>query len=196
MSIKNLCVYCGSNMGRSPDYIDQAQQFAQELVKRDIGLVYGGSSVGIMGVMADAVLAAGGRAIGILPDLLLKKELAHRNLTELHIVSSMHERKAMMIEKADGFVALPGGAGTLEEIFETWTWAQLGMHQKPCGLLNIAGYYDALGQFLDHTVEEEFIGPQHRTMLIIENDPTVLLDRFAAYVPPSVSKWITSTAQT
>jgi uncharacterized protein (TIGR00730 family) len=181
MSIKNLCVYCGSNKGRSPDYIDQAQQFAQELVKRDIRLVYGGSIVGIMGVMAD---------------LLLKKELAHRNLTELHIVSSMHERKAMIIEKADGFVALPSGAGTLEEIFETWTWAQLGMHQKPCSLLNIAGYYDALGQFLDRTVEEEFIRLQHRTMLIIENNPAVLLNRFADYMPPSVSKWITSTEQT
>jgi uncharacterized protein (TIGR00730 family) len=127
--------------------------------------------------------------IGVIPELLMKKEQAHRGLTELHLVQNMHERKAMMMEKADGFIALPGGAGTLEEFFEVWTWAQLNMHQKPCGLLNIAGYYDALVQFVDHAVEEEFIRPQHRDMLVVEEDPALLLDRYAMYEPPNVSKW-------
>lgn len=190
MTLKNICVYCGSNTGRVADYIEQARRFAQELVRRDIGLVYGGSSIGLMGAVADAVLAEGGRVTGVIPEVLMKKEMAHRHLTELHVVPSMHERKMMMADKADGFVAMPGGAGTLEEIFETWTWAQLGIHQKPCGLLNIAGYYDKLGQFLDHTVEEAFMRPQHRSMLIIESDPAALLDRYADYTPPTVSKWI------
>src|SRR5690606_23334523 len=154
MTIKNLCVYCGSNAGNRPDYVEGAQTLARELVSRDIGLVYGGASVGIMGALADAVLAAGGRVIGIIPDGLLNKEIGHHDLTELHIVASMHERNTMMAERSDGFIALPGGAGTLEEIFETWTWAQLGMHQKPCGLLNIAGYYDQLAGFLDHAVDQ------------------------------------------
>lgn len=190
MPLKQICVYCGSNGGRLPEYIDQARAFGRELVKRDIGLVYGGAAVGIMGAVADAVMEAGGHAVGIIPESLMQKELAHRGLSELHVVQSMHERKTMMAEKADGFVALPGGAGTLEEIFETWTWAQLGMHKKPVGLLNIAGYYDALAVFLDHTVEEAFMRPQHRAMLAIENDPAALLDRFASYEPPTVSKWI------
>ncbi len=190
MPLKQICVYCGSNGGRQPEYLEQARAFGQELVKRDIGLVYGGAAVGLMGAVADAVMQAGGRAVGVIPANLMQKELAHHGLTELHVVQSMHERKAMMAELADGFVALPGGAGTLEEIFETWTWAQLGMHQKPCGLLNIAGYYDDLARFLDHTVAEAFMRPQHRAMLAIESDANALLDRFAAYEPPTVSKWI------
>lgn len=190
MALQNLCVYCGSNPGRLSEYTTQARAFAHELVQRGLGLVYGGASIGIMGVVADAVMAEGGRAIGIIPEALMKKELAHRSLTELHVVKSMHERKTMMAEKADGFVALPGGVGTLEEFFETWTWAQLGLHQKPCGLLNIAGYYDKLAAFLDHTVEEAFMQLQHRSMLIIEDNPAVLLERYANYVAPTVSKWI------
>ncbi|MVW71431.1 TIGR00730 family Rossman fold protein [Bordetella sp. 15P40C-2] len=190
MTIKNLCVYCGSNAGNRPDYIEAARALAREMVRRDIGLVYGGASVGIMGAVADAVLAEGGRAVGIIPESLMRKEIGHRELTELHIVGSMHERKTMMAERSDGFIALPGGAGTLEELFETWTWAQLGMHQKPCGMLNIAGYYDQLAGFLDHAVQESFIRAEHRAMLIVEQQPSALLDRYAAYTPPTVSKWI------
>lgn len=190
MTIKNLCVYCGSNAGSRPDYIEGARALAHELVSRDIGLVYGGASVGIMGAVADAVLAEGGRVIGIIPEGLLRKEIGHNNLTELHVVASMHERKTMMAERSDGFIALPGGAGTLEEIFETWTWAQLGMHQKPCGLLNIAGYYDQLAAFLNHAAQESFIRAEHRAMLMVESQPADLLDRYAAYTPPTVSKWI------
>ncbi|CAM4124555.1 hypothetical protein BOTU111922_24075 [Bordetella tumulicola] len=190
MTIKNLCVYCGSNTGNSPDYIEGARELARELVNRDIGLVYGGASVGIMGAIADAVLSAGGRVVGIIPEHLMLKEIGHHALTELHVVSSMHERKTLMAERSDGFIALPGGAGTLEEIFETWTWAQLGMHQKPCGLLNIAGYYDQLAGFLDHATQASFIRAEHRAMLIVENEPAALLDRYAAYTPPTVSKWI------
>ncbi|MVW79352.1 TIGR00730 family Rossman fold protein [Bordetella sp. 02P26C-1] len=190
MTIKNLCVYCGSNAGNRPDYIEAARALAREMVRRDIGLVYGGASVGIMGAVADAVLAEGGRAVGIIPESLMRKEIGHRELTELHIVGSMHERKTMMAERSDGFIALPGGAGTLEELFETWTWAQLGMHQKPCGMLNIAGYYDQLAGFLDHAVQESFIRAEHRAMLIVEQQPATLLDRYAAYTPPTVSKWI------
>ena len=190
MTIKNLCVYCGSNAGNRPDYVEGARELARELVKRDIGLVYGGASVGIMGALADAVLAGGGRVVGIIPEGLVRKEISHHNLTELHIVPSMHERKSMMAERSDGFIALPGGAGTLEEIFESWTWAQLGMHQKPCGLLNIDGYYDQLVGFLNHSVQESFMRAEHRTMLIVDSEPAALLDRYAAYTPPTVSKWI------
>lgn len=196
MTLQNICVYCGSNSGARPEYTEVARALAAELVKRDIGLVYGGSKVGIMGVVADAVLAAGGRVIGVLPEALKKKELAHTGLTELHVVGSMHERKTLMAERADGFIALPGGVGTLEEIFETWTWAQLGFHGKPCGLLNVAGYYDHLARFLDHTADEGFMQPQHRAMLVVENDPRLLLDRFAVYSPPTVSKWITEPQAT
>lgn len=190
MTLKNICVYCGSNPGKRPDYVESAHELASELVNRDIGLVYGGASVGIMGALADAVLAQGGRVIGVIPESLMRKEVGHHHLTELHVVPSMHARKTMMAERSDGFIALPGGAGTLEEIFETWTWAQLGMHQKPCGLLNIAGYYDQLAGFLDHTLQESFMRAEHRAMLLIESQPAALLDRYADYTPPTVSKWI------
>ncbi|OZI72047.1 TIGR00730 family Rossman fold protein [Bordetella genomosp. 12] len=190
MPLKRICVYCGSNGGRQPEYLEQAHAFGQQLAQRGIGLVYGGAAVGLMGAVADGALQAGGHVIGVIPESLMQKELAHRGLSELHVVQSMHERKTMMAQLAEGFVALPGGAGTLEELFETWTWAQLGMHQKPCGLLNIAGYYDDLARFLDHTVAEAFMRPQHRAMLAIERDAATLLDRFATYEPPTVSKWI------
>ena len=191
MDLKNICVYLGSNAGRTPVYVEQARGLGRELARRGIGLVYGGSNVGLMGALADATLEAGGRVVGILPERLQAKEVAHLGLTELHIVATMHERKRMMSEMSDGFIALPGGAGTLEEIFETWTWAQLGFHAKPCGLLNIAGYYDKLAAFLDHAAQERFMREEHRAMLMVEPSPAALLDRYAAYQPPTVSKWIT-----
>jgi len=191
MDLKNICVYLGSNAGRTPVYVEQARGLGRELARRGIGLVYGGSNVGLMGALADAALEAGGRVVGILPERLQAKEVALLGLTELHIVATMHERKRMMSEMSDGFIALPGGAGTLEEIFETWTWAQLGFHAKPCGLLNIAGYYDKLAAFLDHAAQERFMREEHRAMLMVESSPAALLDRYAAYQPPTVSKWIT-----
>lgn len=143
-----------------------------------------------MGVVADAVLAAGGEVIGVIPAALADKEIAHHGLTQLHVTKSMHERKALMADLSDGFIALPGGIGTLEEIFEILTWAQLGFHEKPCALLNVDGYYDALTAFLDHTVAEAFVQPLHRSMLIVESDADVLLDRFANYIAPAVKKWV------
>jgi len=190
MDLRNLCVYCGSNPGRQGIYIEAARELGRAMARQGVGLVYGGASVGIMGAIADAVLEAGGRAVGVIPESLVRKELAHSGLTELHVTQSMHERKRMMADRADAFVALPGGAGTLEEIFEVWTWAQLGYHDKPCGLYNAGGYYDQLARFLDHTVAEQFVRPQHREMLIVEDEPQRLLDRFAQYEAPSVIKWI------
>lgn len=190
MKIKTLCVYCGSNPGRTPVYAAGAHELAQTLVNRNIGLVYGGARVGIMGLLADSVLKAGGRVTGVIPESLVKKEIAHHGLTELRVTRSMHERKTIMAEISDGFIALPGGIGTMEELFEVWTWAQLGFHNKPCGLLNIAGYFDNLCAFLDHTVTEEFVKPPHRTMLYVENCAERLLDGFSAYVPPVVTKWV------
>lgn len=190
MPIKNICVYCGSSPGRLKLYADAARDVAEALVKRNIGLVYGGASVGIMGVVADHVLALGGRVVGVIPESLATREVAHHGLTELHITRSMHERKTMMAELSDGFIALPGGIGTMEEIFEIWTWAQLGLHHKPCGLLNVAGYYDPLHAFLDHTVAEGFVKPVIRGMLMVEEIPELLLERFAAYRSPRLKKWV------
>lgn len=187
-----LCVYCGSSSGRRPEYAEGARTFARALVANDIGLVYGGASIGIMGVVADAVLAEGGTAFGIIPEDLEQKEVAHRHLTELQVVRSMHERKARMAELSDGFVALPGGLGTLEELCEVLTWAQLGFHYKPCGLLNVDGYYDKLAEFFDHTVSERFVKEKHRSMLIVENDSEKLIERFESYEPAPVKKWIDS----
>ena len=177
--MKSVCVYCGSNSGRLDAYASAARALGQTLVARNIRLIYGGSHLGMMGVVADEVLRLGGQAIGVIPESLVQKEVAHRNLTELRITQSMHERKALMAELSDGFVALPGGVGTLEEIFEVWTWAQLGLHHKPCGLLNVEGYFDSLIAFLDHAVAERFVKSPHRSLLIVENDPQRLLDRFA-----------------
>ena len=188
--MKNICVYCGSNPGRQEAYSSAARALAQSLVDRNLGLVYGGASVGIMGLIADTVLQLGGRAVGVIPEALVRKEVAHQRLTELHVTQSMHERKTMMAELSDGFIAMPGGIGTLEEIFEIWTWAQLGIHAKPCGLLNAAGYFDALTTFLDHAVAEQFVKPPHRAILIVEQTPDVLLDRFASYQAPTVQKWV------
>jgi uncharacterized protein (TIGR00730 family) len=188
--MKNICVYCGSSPGRIEAYADGARALAKALVARDLGLVYGGASVGIMGLVADSVLQLGGRAVGVIPEALKRKEIEHKGLTELHVTTSMHERKTLMAELSDGFIALPGGIGTFEEIFEVWTWAQLGFHAKPCGLLNVAGYYDGLTHFLDHSVAEQFVKAAHRATLLVEAQPEILLDRFASYVAPSVHKWV------
>lgn len=188
--MKNICVYCGANPGRQEAYSSAARDLAKALVDRNLGLVYGGASVGIMGLIADAVLQLGGRAVGVIPEALVRKEIAHKNLTELHVTQSMHERKTLMAELSDGFIAMPGGIGTLEEIFEIWTWAQLGFHAKPCGLLNVAGYFDSLTTFLDHAVAEQFVKKPHRSILIVEHEPEALLDRFASYEPPSIQKWV------
>jgi uncharacterized protein (TIGR00730 family) len=188
--IKNLCIYCGSRAGRLESYADAARALAESLVKRDIGLVYGGASVGIMGIVADHMLQLGGRAVGVIPESLMRREIAHDGLTELHVTPSMHARKMLMAELSDGFIALPGGIGTLEEIFEVWTWAQLGLHQKPCGLLNVESYYDPLRNFLDHTVAEQFVQPDIRAMLIVESEPEALLERFLAYRAPRKTQWV------
>ncbi len=188
--MKRICIFTGSSPGSRPDYANAAQTMARELVASGLELVYGGGKVGLMGVLADAVLAAGGKAIGVIPEALVQREIAHPGLTELLVVSSMHERKAMMSELADAFVALPGGLGTLEELFEVLTWAQLGLHAKPCGLLNVAGYYDPLLAFLDRTVEERFVNAQHRGMIVTAAAPRELLDRLASHRPPVVPKWL------
>ena len=188
--LNSLCVYCGSSSGRGDAYAAAARGLAKAMVERGIRLVYGGASVGIMGIVADEVLRLGGEAGGGIPESLMRKEMAHASLAELHVTPSMHARKTMMAELADGFVALPGGIGTFEEIFEVWTWGQLGFHRKPCGLLNAAGYYDALTAFLDHAAGEQFVRPEHRGMLIVEAEPVALLDRFEAYAPPALPKWV------
>lgn len=188
--ITSLCVYCGASPGRSEAYAATARTLAESLVRRDIGLVYGGASIGIMGMVADRVLELGGRVIGVIPEALAHKEVAHQQLTELQVTRSMHERKTRMAELSDGFVALPGGIGTLEELFEIWTWAQLGFHAKPCGILNAGGYYDLLIRFLDHVMDEQFVKPDHRRLLFVESEPTALLDRYETYHPPERAHWI------
>jgi len=163
---------------------------ARVMANKNIGLVYGGASIGVMGAIADAVLEEGGEVIGIIPKELFVKEVAHTGITELREVSSMHERKALMAELSDGFIALPGGLGTIEEFFEIWTWAQLGMHHKPCGLLNVCRYYDKLIDFLDHTVSEQFLKDVNRSMVFVEEHPEVLLQKFESYKAAKVKKWI------
>ncbi|MFC6989163.1 TIGR00730 family Rossman fold protein [Haloplanus sp. GCM10025708] len=185
-----VCVYCGSNPGRDPAYVESATAFGEALVARDVGLVYGGGHVGMMGAIADAVLDAGGEAVGVIPEALADQEEAHTGLTELHVVGSMHERKQRMVDLADGFAALPGGLGTIEEIFEVLTWAQLGFHGNPCGFLNVAGYYDDLTAFLDHATDESFVRPDHRDIVHVEADSEALLDAFEVYEPPTVEKVI------
>ncbi len=188
--INSICIYCGSSPGRLEAYGSAAYALAESLVSRNIRLVYGGAGIGIMGMVADQVLKLGGQAIGVIPKALAHKEVAHKNLTQLHITQSMHERKMLMAELADGFIALPGGIGTLEELFEIWTWAQLGFHNKPCGLLNVEGYYDSLIRFLDHVLAEQFVKIHHHALLIVETDPGALLDRYAIYQPPPVKHWV------
>ena len=183
--LRRLCVYAGSNAGARPAYADAAAALARELAARGVGLVYGGGKVGLMGVLADAVLAAGGEAIGVIPHALVDREVAHAGLTDLRVVGSMHERKALMAELAGGFVAVPGGIGTLEELIEVLTWSQLGIHAKPCAVLNIAGYFYALTTFLDHAVAEGFLTQAHRDTIMVESEPGVLLERLRAYEKPT-----------
>lgn len=189
--MKNICLYCGSNPGKDPEYIDGARSLVREIVAQNIGIVYGGASIGIMGAVADTALEAGGKVVGVIPQSLVDKEISHTALTELKIVGSMHERKALMAELSDGFIALPGGLGTMEEIIEVLTWAQLGLHSKPCALFNLLGFYNGLSTFLDHAVSEQFIKDEHRSLLIIEHNPQRLLEHFMAYTSPvQINKWI------
>lgn len=185
-----VCVFCGASQGDRPGYAAAARALAVLLAGRDLTLVYGGGSIGLMGILADAALAAGGRVVGVLPEHLARREVAHAGLTELHIVASMHERKALMARRADAFIALPGGLGTLEELFEVLTWAQLGLHRKPCALLNADGYFDPMIAFLDGAVARGFVQPRHRDMLLIDTDPARLLERIGNYAAPAVEKWL------
>lgn len=188
--MNRLAVFCGSKDGAHPVFREAAGKLGQALAARGIGLVYGGSRVGTMGAVADATLAAQGQAIGVLPHFLQGKELAHPGLTELHLVHSMHERKAKMSELADGFIILPGGPGTMEEFFEVFTWAQLGLHEKPCGVLNIDGYYDPLIALFETMERQGFLIPEHRAMLVVESDPDRLLERFSTYEAPRVKTYM------
>lgn len=185
-----ICVYCGSAAGRHPAYSAAAVELAQELARRGLNLVYGGGRVGLMGVVADAALAAGIQVIGVIPEHLLTRELAHPGLTAMHVVSSMHERKALMADLADGFLALPGGFGTLDELCEILTWLQLGIHRKPCGLLNTRGYFDGLLQQFEHSVAEGFLRPEHHSMLLHDSEPGRLLERLLTSQPPQLPKWL------
>ena len=188
--MRRVCVYCGSSAGRRDEYAEAARELAAVLVGHEIELVYGGSSVGIMGILADEVLALGGAVHGVIPKILVDKEVAHEGLTEQHVVGSMHARKSMMAALADGFIAMPGGFGTLEEFVEVLTWGQLRFHEKPCGLLNIAGYFDRLLEFLDHTQQEGFLRPENRGMLLCDSTPAGLVQQFERYTAPHVDKWI------
>jgi uncharacterized protein (TIGR00730 family) len=183
-------VYAGSNVGVDPAYRSLTESLAGALVERRIGLVYGGGKIGLMGVLADAALEQGGEVIGVIPRALADKEVAHEGLTELRVVASMHDRKATMAELADGFVALPGGIGTVEELIEVYTWTQLGLHAKPCALLNAAGYYDHLVAFLDHAVAERFLRPEHRDLLVVAGDPGHLLEQLERFRAPQLPKWL------
>lgn len=192
--MKRVCVFCGSSSGSRVEYRKAAEAVGRALVSRRIDLVYGGGGVGLMGQMARAVLGAGGHVTGVIPAALQKRELALRELTDLRIVDSMHDRKALMSDLADGFLALPGGLGTIEEFFEILTWTQLGIHGKPSGLLNVAGYFDSLIEFLDYAVVEEFIRPEHRSLVLTSDDPDTLLDLLESFEPPAGDKaeWILS----
>jgi hypothetical protein len=193
--MKNLCIYCGSSPGARPDYAAAALSVGQALAQRGIGLVYGGGNVGMMGQVAVAVIDAGGEVIGVIPHHLADKELAHERATRMIRVDSMHVRKQMMADLSDGFIALPGGIGTLEELFETMTWLQLGLHTKPIGLLNVAGFFDAMLAFLDHMVTERFLKPEHRALLIVADEIDVLIEGMTAFVPPDANKWLDRVAK-
>lgn len=189
--MRRVCVFCGSSRGRDPRYAEAAKALARGIVSRGIGVVFGGGSIGLMGVLADQALAAGGSVVGVIPHGLAARELAHRGVADMRVVATMHARKALMAELADGFVALPGGIGTFEELFEIATWGQLGIHRKPIGILNVAGYYDPLVALLDHAVAEGFVSAANRGLLSVDDDPVRLLDRMAAHAPPPALSWIT-----
>ncbi|MCB9899077.1 MAG: TIGR00730 family Rossman fold protein [Planctomycetes bacterium] len=188
--MRSLCVFCGSSPGRDPAYLEAAREMGALLAGRGIGLVYGGGGTGLMGALADAVLSAGGRATGVIPRGLQVREVAHDGLTELHVVESMHERKALMARLADGYVALPGGMGTLEEIAEILTWGQLGIHRKPCGLLDVGGYWTHLVATFDRFVDEGFLRPLYRELLVTERRPSALLDALLGWNAPDIPRWI------
>lgn len=194
--MKKIAVFCGSSPGASDAYIEGAKKLGKEMVKRDITLIYGGASVGIMGALADTILEEGGQVIGVMPDFLEKREIAHKRLTELIVVGSMHERKTKMSELADGFIALPGGPGTMEEYFEIFTWAQLGLHQKPCGLLNVNRYFDPLLALFKHMTKEQFLNEKYLSIALSDPTPSRLLDQFNSYEPPKVKTYITSKDET
>ena len=193
MSLNSVCVFCGSHSGTNPSYEAAARATAAALLRAGIHLIYGGGRVGLMGVLADAVLSNGGRVTGVMPRALVEREIAHRGLSDLRVVETMHERKELMASLADAFIALPGGAGTLEEIFEQWTWSQLGIHSKPCGFLNVNGYFSPLIAMIDHMVEEGFVASPFAATLAIERDPEALLARLREYVPPA-HKWSATRA--
>lgn len=188
--MKRVCVFCGSNTGSKQVYAEAAHNLGRLLAERGVGLVYGGGRVGLMGILADSALAASGEVIGIIPQGLFTREVAHEGLTELRFVGSMHQRKAMMAELADGFIAMPGGYGTCEEFCEMVTWAQLGIHNKPCGVLNIDGFYNPFLIFLDHAVKEGFLRREHRAMVLEDEHPLELLDKMQNYHPPVLKKWM------
>jgi uncharacterized protein (TIGR00730 family) len=191
--MQRVCVFCGSSPGGDQRYREAARLLGTLLAQRGVGLVYGGASVGLMGAIADAVLEGGGHVIGVIPSALVTKEIAHQSLPDLRVVATMHERKALMADLSDAFVALPGGIGTLEETFETLTWAQLGLHRKPVGFLDTAGYYAPLLEFLGQCVSARFIRPEHQRLYIVEGEPAALLDRLATHTPPAMEKWIERT---
>jgi uncharacterized protein (TIGR00730 family) len=190
--VRHICVFCGSSPGARPEYVQAARHLGETLARRGLTLIYGGAKVGTMGQLAFSVLAAGGEVIGVIPRALVEMEVAYTGLSDLRVVGSMHERKALMADLSDGFIALPGGLGTIDEFFEVLTWAQLGMHHKPCGLLNVCGYYDRLIDFMDHTVEQRFVQSTHRHMVLVAESAEALLDAFATYQPPRTNKaeWI------
>jgi len=188
--MRRICVFCGSSPGSRPEYRAATEELGTELTRRNIGLVYGGGNVGLMGVLADAVLGAGGEALGVIPEHLMAREIGHNGLTKLHVVHSMHERKALMADLSDAFVALPGGFGTLEEFCEVVTWTQLGLHAKPCGILNVLGFYSPLLAMLDHAVQERFLKPENRALVLARESPSELLQALEEWRPPHVKKWI------
>lgn len=187
--MKRIAIYCGSSKGKDEAYGKAAIQLAQLMIEKNIALVYGGSNIGIMGIIADEILKHHGQVIGVIPKRLMEKELAHLHLPELHVVENMHERKAMMMQLSDGFIAMPGGVGTLEEITEAFTWMQLGYHSKPCGLLNTNHYYDYLEKFFQHMVEQQFMKQMHKDLLLIENEPAILLEKILCCKPEYIDKW-------
>lgn len=188
--LNRICVFCGSSPGARPEYRSAAEELGRALVARGLELVYGGGRVGLMGAIADAVLAGGGRVTGVIPEALSTKEVAHRGLSELHVVDSMHTRKAMMADLSSAFVVLPGGIGTLEEMFEVMTWSQLGIHRKPLGLLDVGGYYEPLLRFLDGAVTERFLAAAHRDLLLVDARPERLLEKVMEFQPPALEKWL------
>ena len=188
--MKAVCVFCGSREGSRPAYAEAARRTGREIARRGLGLVYGGGRVGLMGTVANAALEAGGEVVGVITEALISKEIAHAGLTKLHVVGSMHERKMLMADLSDGFVTLPGGYGTLEEFFEVLSWAQLSIHEKPCGLLDVDGFWDPLSTLFDQAVNEGFVHSNHRSLVLTEGNPRVLLERMESYKPPEARKWV------